>query len=499
MDEQMTLFGMMYPEYRISGKIELFEIFAGIGTQSAALERLGADFEVALCCEWDVNSILAYKAINKPDDNTDYSDKLNKDDVADFLIQKGISGDGKEPMEAATVCKKPERWLRDVYNAIIATHNAVDVTKLRGEQLELNKMTDKMSMLTYSFPCQDISVAGNQKGFSKGTDTRSGMLWEVERILRECKDLGRMPDVLIMENVAAIHSQKFIPDFQIWLDVLKGLGYSTYWQDLNAKDYGVPQNRLRTFAVSLYGEYSYTFPHPIELKTRLKDVLESSVDERYYVSNSKAQKLIKQLVANGKLPQNKAYRANDDMTEILGTAEPDGTERTGIDFSQMNPQQIDIANCITAREDRGISNVQRQGTGVVECVGSLYYNQSDGFQRGILDDGTVSRTVKSDSHPVAVVEKEVVGCVRMNMTPEWQTGVQEDIARTVGAEKDDLAVIEKTEPVLLTPNGFGSKDGKYHGGQKGYDVKDCSLSPALTAANASAKPYLVEPDGGGRP
>lgn len=117
-------------------------------------------------------------------------------------------------------------------------------------------------------------------GFSD-TSTRSGMLWEVERILKECKD---KPDVLLMENVPLIHSQDNIGDFNKWIQSLESMGYKNYWQDLIATDYGIPQTRNRTFMVSVLGNYKYTFPKPIPLKLKLKDMLEEDVDEKYYLS-----------------------------------------------------------------------------------------------------------------------------------------------------------------------------------------------------------------------
>lgn len=131
---------------------------------------------------------------------------------------------------------------------------------------------------------------------TKGSGTRSGLLWEVERLLNEVDNL---PQVLLMENVPQVHSQDNMPDFQKWIDFLTSKGYSNYWQDLNAKNYGVAQNRDRCFMVSILGEYNYRFPQPIKLKKTMKDYLEDDVDEKYYINNEKAQKLIETLIENG--------------------------------------------------------------------------------------------------------------------------------------------------------------------------------------------------------
>lgn len=139
-------------------------------------------------------------------------------------------------------------------------------------------------LLTYSFPCQDISNAGNKAGF-EDTSTRSGMLWEVERILKECKELDQLPQVLLMENVPQVHSVDNTPDFNKWQIELTKLGYKNYWEDLIATDYGIPQTRNRCFMVSILGDYNYTFPKPIPLRKKLKDLLEDNVDEKYYLSD----------------------------------------------------------------------------------------------------------------------------------------------------------------------------------------------------------------------
>lgn len=113
-------------------------------------------------------------------------------------------------------------------------------------------------------------------------------MWEVERILTEIRDSsGELPQILFMENVPQVHSQDNMPDFRKWLDFLEGLGYVNYWQDLNAKNYGVAQNRERCFMFSFLGEYNYKFPNPIPLEKKLKDYLEEDVDEKYYINNEK--------------------------------------------------------------------------------------------------------------------------------------------------------------------------------------------------------------------
>lgn len=212
-------------------KVSIIELFAGVGAQVAALKRLGVDYKVVGISEIDKYAIQSYNAINGP------------------------------------------------------TFNYGDITKI--------PLLDYADLWTYSFPCQDLSVAGKQAGISEGT--RSGLLLHVERLLETAVLLGNQPKYLLLENVKALVSKKFKPDFDRWLQKLESLGYNNYWQVLNAKDYGVPQNRERVFVVSIRKDVDtkgYKFPEKIPLTRKLKDVLEPVVDEKYYLSQDKVDKLV---------------------------------------------------------------------------------------------------------------------------------------------------------------------------------------------------------------
>lgn len=275
-------FEHLNPKFKIDKPIRLIELFAGIGSQAKALQNLGVDFEKWVISEWEANATKSYKAIHCENDNTDYSKGLNQKELINALFSMGISNDGKEPMTLKQVARKNEKWLRNTYNAYKATHNISNLMLAAGRDLNIVDVENYIYILTYSFPCQDLSIAGKQAGMKKGSKTRSGLLWEVERLLKESENL---PQVLLMENVTQVHNKKNFADFKKWVECLEDLGYSNYYADLNAKDYGVPQNRNRCFMVSLLGNYSYTFPLPIPLSKRLKDILETDVDEKYYVSN----------------------------------------------------------------------------------------------------------------------------------------------------------------------------------------------------------------------
>ena len=221
--------------------LRVFEAFAGYGSQSIALRNLGIEYEVVAISEIDKYAIKAYEAIHGPANNLGDICKINPNDIPDH------------------------------------------------------------DLFTYSFPCQDLSVAGKQAGLGKGT--RSGLLYECEKIIEVKK-----PKYLLLENVKNLVSKKFKPQFDEWLAYLESLGYTNYWKVLNAKDYGVPQNRERVFVVSILGEHEpYKFADKIPLDKCIADILEDEVDEKYYLS---------------KEIQNR-FKITNQNKNIIGTTKPD--------------------------------------------------------------------------------------------------------------------------------------------------------------------------------
>ena len=206
--------------------LRVFEAFAGIGTQRMALKRAGIPHEVVAISEIDRHAIKAYTAI--------HGDTTNMGDI------------------------------REITSGDVPDHD----------------------LFTYSFPCQDISIAGKKRGFTAGSGTRSSLLWECERIISD-----KRPKYLLLENVKALVNRHNRPGFEEWLAVLEGYGYTNYWKVLNAKNYGVPQNRERVFCVSIHGEHKpFEFPEPVPLTVRAIDLLEDEVDERYYLSEKIARR-----------------------------------------------------------------------------------------------------------------------------------------------------------------------------------------------------------------
>ena len=283
---QISFFDGNVP-FKIDKPIRLIELFGGYGSQAFALKYLGANFEHWKLCEWAIKSIQAYKDAHFENDKTDYSKGLSQQEIIDYLAKKGISQNYNEPLGYEQVKRLGEEKQRQIYNNIKATHNLVNICQVKGEDLEI-KDTDKFTyVMTYSFPCQDLSSAGLGKGMEKDSGTRSGLLWEVERILDELHNGdGELPQVLLMENVPEVIGTNNISHFAKWLEKLESLGYHCYWEVLNARDYGIPQNRERCFMVSVLGDYYYEFPQPIKLEHKLKDLLEENVDKSFYLTDN---------------------------------------------------------------------------------------------------------------------------------------------------------------------------------------------------------------------
>lgn len=280
--EQMSLFEAQFDKPKLPKHIRLIEIFAGIGAQAKGLEIIGADFEHWRTCEWSWQSIKAYNAIHIHE--TASTAHLSYEEVLDRL--EGVSNDYNKPMTRKELLKKGEEWARDLLGSMIANHNYYpNVSKLSAKDLAIDDRENNTYILTYSFPCQDLSSAGTLKGMEKGEGTRSGLLWEIERILNECKELDCLPQVLIMENVPAILFKKNLKPFNDWLTALEGLGYTNYYKVLNGKDFLIPQNRARCFMVSLLGNYSFSFPRKMKPRYCANDFTSKGVNQWYYLSD----------------------------------------------------------------------------------------------------------------------------------------------------------------------------------------------------------------------
>lgn len=290
--ESMSIFDFIYDEYKIKNKIRLIELFAGYGSQALALKYLGAKFEHYKICEWAVNSIIAYASLHRnelPYYGDNFCGDLSKEQIAQELVNYGVSIDYSKPATLEQLKRMNEDKLRLCYNSIWWSNNLVDISKAKGKELNIVEPETFTYLLTYSFPCQDLSLAGKGAGMEKGSGTRSGLLWEVERLLTECEN---KPQILLMENVTQVHGAGNDVHFKQWQLRLEELGYQSYWEDLTATEFGIPQTRNRTFMVSILGNYNYKFPKKTKLKLILRDLLESKIDKKYYLKEEQIKNII---------------------------------------------------------------------------------------------------------------------------------------------------------------------------------------------------------------
>ena len=420
--EQGSLFDFAYPAFTFEKPIRLIELFAGYGSQKLAMEYLNANCESWRICEWAIPSFEAYKAIHAANDDKDYSDGLPKEDLARFLFEKGVSADWNKPLSLASLQKKPLEYLKNAYNAIKATNNLCDISKTSGRDFAMENRKDYDVVMTYSFPCQDLSLAGKGLGMNEGSGTRSSLLWQVKRILSELNDLKQLPTVLLMENVPQVANAANKDNMAKWQSYLSELGYKTYIEILCATDYGIPQIRKRAFMVSVLGDYSFRFPGKKALKERLMDFFEKDIPQRYYLTDEQVSKIVawksyrnpisaandQEDAAANTITATSNMRANASMALIReglpiinntkkgyeiaeagdgvyirnaatkrGMVQKDkiqtikagidcGVVVCGIDRTTKNAKLREYANCITANENRGTSCRGSNRTGVLE-------------------------------------------------------------------------------------------------------------------------------------
>lgn len=463
--------------------LRLVELCSGIGAQAKGLEHTGLfQVESVATADLDKEVVVSYAAIHCGLTNElieSYENYPSKEEMAAELTAKRLGYDFKndKPYDWYKLSRKKDKT-KGIEKYWLADHLSHNL----GDMMQVTALPD-CDFLTYSTPCQSLSIAGHQDGLKWtcqdcgheydpaaysveeryvcpicGSEhvksTRSGLLYEVERLLVTAKQNGNLPKYLLMENVDALVSKKYIDSFNDWLARLENLGYHSYYQVINAKNAGVPQNRKRIFVFSILKEIDtgkFTFPVTFDNGIRLKDVLENTVEERYYLSDEKVASFlgnliktededtvsIKQATKNGYIkcdlpgvadlsypesttrrgrvqengtvsptltaaqtgicklektnevlqigniaegksgwdnPQTGRIYSAEGCSPTLNTCNGGGHEPKiliGCDKSHNSPQIIERANCIPAKEDRGISNHRAEGTAVIEKIGNI--------------------------------------------------------------------------------------------------------------------------------
>lgn len=226
-------------------KLRVFEAFAGIGAQHSALERANLNYEIVGISEWFINALLAYDAIHS--DSQCNIPIPSYEEQIEYLKQFTFSKDSVNPIKDITKLNRNE--IEQLYIANKRVKNYGSITEIKGCDMP------ECDLLVYSFPCQDLSTGGKTLGMKKGSGTRSGLLWEIERILKQLKEINKLPEYLLMENVKTIYAPSNKSDLDQWLNFLESIGYKNGAKMvLNAKNFGIPQDRNRAFIISHLGK-----------------------------------------------------------------------------------------------------------------------------------------------------------------------------------------------------------------------------------------------------
>ena len=257
-------------------KLKVFEAFAGIGSQSMALRNIGIDYEVVGISEVDRYALLSYWAIHHNGyERYDYNN-ITKDEIIEEIKESNIAYNFSTYKSDIPNNKKD---LLKLYNAHKITKNYGDI-----RLIDENKLPN-FDLFTYSFPCKNISIAGEQKGFEEGSKTQSSLLWECRRIIKSKK-----PKYLLMENVKNLVSGKHKDVFDLWCKELEDMGYNNYWKVLNSKYFKVPQNRERVIMVSILkniDKHTFIMPNGVLTNVRVKDILEKNTEKTFLIDINK--------------------------------------------------------------------------------------------------------------------------------------------------------------------------------------------------------------------
>lgn len=409
--------------------IRVFEAFAGYGSQSIALQRLSADrpdfqFEVVGISEIDKYAISAYRAIHGE-----------------------------------------------------AVPNFGDIMQVDWLQVP------DFDLLTYSFPCQDISSAGRQRGFAQGSGTRSSCLWA-------CADAisAKHPKWLLMENVKALTQKKFAKDFYKWREWLSDQGYTSYYQILNAKEYGIPQNRERVFMVSVLGEHQrFFFPKTIPLEHRLKDILEDHVDESYYLKPQQVESIVKH--CERKIAEGCGFKINfqtpDGISGAIKTKEGQREYDTYIK-EPLNPDTQGNSRTITAHYHKlgytDFSSDLCPHTGVMEFSTCALRGRGEGWVQQLEIGGNIANTITTVQKDSMVLEPLFLGYTRDHKGKVVSHNLK-DISNTIVASNHGRN--GSTAQYLVEPMIYSSPHGFNFGGGK-------NLAPTLTSSAYADNNFLVK-------
>lgn len=362
--------------------LKVIELFAGVGAQAEALKRANIKHEVIAISEIDKYAIQTYRKLHG--------------------------------------------WVT----------NLGDIKKI--------KELPQADLWTYSFPCTDISISGQMKGFDKDSNTGSSLLWEVQRLLEKGKDNGTLPRFLLMENVKNIVSKRFLPLFQTWVDYLSSLGYKSFYKVLNARDYNVPQNRERCFMISILNfDGEFNFPETTELKVTLQDLLEKEVEERYFLSDRFIKYACDMENRNGFI-RGKRFRPHDGESKVAYTITTNPGGRATDNFvmlpavgairgrpngnggytQKIHVKDEPIVNTITTVQKDNVILVPqatKAGYAAAEVGDGIYTNRMK-YKRGVVQKSMIPtlKTSVSDIGVVVTDKDELINIRRLTPRECWR-------------------------------------------------------------------------------
>lgn len=378
----------------------VIETFSGIGSQAKALNNIGQNHEIVNIADWDINAILAYCMIHKGKIDTAKYENVRDFDIIEFLKGFTLSADGKKAMNEKSFLRLPMEVKRMLYSAIKETKNLVSITDVKGCDIPEN-----IDLFTYSFPCQDLSLCGcwhgNKSGIARNAHNRSGMLWEVERILLEMNEEGRnLPRFLVMENVCNILSKPHEKDFGDWKKTLNKLGYYNKIYRLNAKNLGMPQKRERVYMISILCNNDEEMISKVDKYFKENDLEDVNVAD----AMKRRKVMLKDILCLD-------YKNNQDYKKEADASKPNDTpsrqkifEDNDMLYDGKKINEI-IVNTVTTKQDRnpnsGIITYKNYARGKVkwryltprECFKLMGFEEKD-FERVISNNPQITKSRK---------------------------------------------------------------------------------------------------------
>ena len=481
---------------------------AGIGAQERALRQLNIPYEVKHTCDCDANAVLSYAAMRWDlEKEMETFEFPSQDKMIEELQAKNLDYDFQKGKHGITK-RTPLTKLKQYYIADKLSSNLGDISKV--EKLPY------ADIVTYSFCCQDLSVAGKGEGMKLNCDecghswlvdfehpenngicpncgntniasTRSGLLGQVQRLLDIAKGNDTLPKYLLLENVKNLVGKKFKPQFDAWVKWLDSIGYNTYYKVLNAKHYGVCQNRERVFAISIRKDVDtngFTFPEPIPLTTRLKDILERNVDEKYYLPDDRIEKIL-----NSSFMQEKKRIQITDVRDTLlardwkdpkcvpvvepkivqnphgfnkGSVQEECPSITSSYFQENNyvvePIVYDDYNSRISADQEAINTLtcncgasaERNGVKIIEpvIVEDFYSSREPRVYSEVAptlrSERTGLKVADEIEYPCSTRGKQVASAIRASIYKQGARNLKENVVNGLGYE----GVIEKEEPKI---------------------------------------------------